>query len=156
MRAQRIKREGAEKVYMTFKNGEAYQLLPGTPVCVDFATDADGCTVKTPADANVNFFVGVVGDKTIGTSGNNDQYGEILKYGYAAKIRINGLSTIAPGSYLKILAGSSTMRGATVAGASTDEHPDLLKLLSAKVIAGTTQAASAGLNTNIIGFVRGL
>ena len=151
MDIQGINRTDAEKIFATYKNGEAYQLIPGTPVCVDFVTDSNGKTVKTPATGNTAFFAGCVAGRTIGTSGQPDQYGQIQVYGYHGGVRVNGLSAVAPGGMLGILAGSSTLR-LGVSGVSTTDF----NLLAAHVIAGTTLAESADLDTTMIAFIRAL
>ncbi len=154
MRFQRLKRGGAEKVYATFKNKEARQLLPGEPVCVDFVTDKDGSTIAEPANTSVHFPAGVI-VKTIGTSGNFDDTGEILVYGYAEKIKVNAADTINAGDPLSIVAGSSSFvdMSVTTEGEATDA--ELVELANCIAIAGTTIGASTE-NQTIGGFVRAL
>jgi len=154
MRAQRIKREGAEQIFITVKNGEARRLIPGEPVCFDMVTDKDGGTVVAPATTSVNFTAGAV-VKTIGTSGNNDQYGEIQVYGYITTLRVMVGASLYPGDYLKMVAGTSCFNSAVFAATTIGTEAEIKALKQAIAIAGTTIGSSTYAQ-EICGFVKAL
>lgn len=154
MRFQRIKRDGAELGYATFKNKEARLLIPGEPVCIDFVTDKDGSTIAEPAAASVHFPAGVV-VKTIGTSGNYDDTGEILVYGYAATLRVMAAGTINAGDPLSIVAGSSCFVDMAITTEGEPTDAELVELKNCVAVAGTTIGNSTGAQ-EIAGFLRAL
>jgi len=154
MRAQRVKRDGAEQIFITVKNGEARILIPGEPVCFDMVTDKDGGTIKAPAAISVNFPAGVV-VKTIGTSGNHDEYGEIQAYGYITTLRVMVGASLYPGDYLKMAAGTSCFNSAVFAATTIGTEAEIKALKQAIAIAGTTIGSSTYAQ-EICGFVRAL
>jgi len=154
MRMQRLKRAGAEQVFGTFKNGEARLLIPGEPVCIDWATDKDGATIIAPAAVSVSFPAGVT-VKTIGTSGNHDEYGEILVYGYAAVLRIMTATTINAGDPLGMAAGTSCFVPVKFGATTIGTEAEIQALARAIAIAGTTIGTST-VAQSIVGFVKAL
>jgi len=145
---QQISRSDADRFFSICKNGEASRLVPGTPVCFDFNTDANGNTVILPLDSHLRMFAGIVGN-TIGTSGQPDQYGKVQVYGYAPTIYV-GTSTVTPGAILMAVSGATFLKLGLTHAASTTETPTEAYCY---VIAGTTY--NAGTN-NAPGAIRGI
>lgn len=154
MRMQRLKRAGAEQIFGTFKNGEARLLVPGEPVCIDFTTGKNGATIVAPAGSSALFPAGSI-VKTIGTSGNHDEYGEILVYGYAAALIVMTGATINAGDPLGMVAGTSCFVPLACASTTVGTQAEILAIKRAIAIAGTTIGAST-VAQSIVGFVRAL
>jgi hypothetical protein len=71
---QKINKSDADKVYITCKNGSTSLIPIGTPVCFDTLTDANGNTVILPSTVGLRLFAGIVADRSMGTSGQANQY----------------------------------------------------------------------------------
>lgn len=132
---QKINRSDPERLFMICKNGTNATLVPGTPVCYDFNTDANGNTVILPT-SQLRLFAGIVGN-TIGASGMPNQYGKVQYYGYADKIMV-GVSTVTPGAILMAVSGATFLQlGVTHASSATETPTEAY----CYVIAGQTYNA---------------
>ena len=131
--------KGPEQVFGVFKNGEAFLLNGGTPVAMDYITDADGITVILPTTAMLHAFAGCVRNgEVMGTSGQTNELGLVQLYGHHPGVYIAG-STVTPGAMCIPVNAKSYVTLATtfVHAASTAEKVTFNQDL-AYVIAGTT------------------
>ena len=149
MRFQALKRTGNEKVFATYKNGEAYQLTEGTAVCLDLTKDPTGEAVYVPQDGKLEGFIGAVAEGvTLGTSGNHDCFGEIQVYGYHGALRLthpdDTAGAIAPGNVLTPAAGTSNF------------YKGVSNVAGRFAIAGTTVAVGTTYSSTIPGWIRAL
>ena len=150
---QKINREDGDKVFITCKNGEAFAINPGEPVCFS-DTAADGNVVTRPLDRTRRMFAGIVGSVTMGTSGLHNAYQKVQAYGWNNAISV-GFSTVNAGEPLVAKSGVTYLQVAVMHAASTAEA---ITEQFAFVIAGTTYAAPATtyLTNSHPGFIRAL
>jgi len=150
---QKINREDADKVFITCKNGTTSRIVPGTPVCFDTLTDANGNTVILPSTVGLRLFAGVVASVTAGTSGQPDQYQKVQCFGWNSAIMV-GATTVTPGKMLAPFDAGTYLRPAILHGASTAEAIDETY---AYVVAGTTYNTPAATYISTIrGFIRAM
>jgi hypothetical protein len=143
MEIKQLNKSDPEVVYGVFKNGEAEFLDGGTPVCVDYTTDADGNTVILPTTAMLHMFAGCVkSGETLGTSGQPNEYGLVQLYGHHPGVYMAG-STVTPGAILHpVDAVSYLTLGVTINKANSTALDDCLNG-QAFVMAGTTGCLKA-------------
>jgi hypothetical protein len=105
MLVKKTKRTGWEEVVMIAHNQAAYRILAGEPVCWDIVTAKDG-SVARPITLTLDVPAGITLD-TLGTSGQYDDTGRVMAYGYCSAYATG--STFTPGAQLKASSANSTL-----------------------------------------------